>query len=125
MTRRDLQALAADVALVLLFAGIGRAEHDRGNVFLGVLDTAWPFLVGLGVGWVVVTQAGKRMPIGPGPGITVWLSTVIVGMVCRQLTGAGTAFSFIVVATLVLGAFLVGWRVILAWSRYRARNDAV
>lgn len=121
MIRRDFQALAVDVALVLLFAGLGRAEHDRGNVVLGVLDTAWPFLVGLGVGWIVVARAGKRMPIGPGPGITVWFTTVVVGMACRQITGAGTAFSFIVVATLVLGAFLFGWRVILAWSRHQAR----
>jgi hypothetical protein len=31
-------------------------------------------------------------------------------MILRVLSGQGTQFSFIVVATLVLGAFLLGWR---------------
>ncbi|MER2203614.1 MAG: DUF3054 domain-containing protein, partial [Rhodococcus sp. (in: high G+C Gram-positive bacteria)] len=43
-------------------------------------------------------------------GIVVWLSTVVIGMILRVLSGQGTQFSFIVVATLVLGAFLLGWR---------------
>ncbi|KRF17453.1 hypothetical protein ASG90_07725 [Nocardioides sp. Soil797] len=116
-----MKALAADLVLVLVFAAAGRAEHDKGNVILGVLDTAWPFLVGAGIGWLLVRQLGKREAIGIGPGITVWISTVLFGMVLRQLSGDGTAFSFIVVATLVLGVFLVGWR---ALARLLANRKA-
>jgi len=43
-------------------------------------------------------------------GIVVWLSTVVVGMLLRRLTGDGTAASFVVVALVVLGVFLLGWR---------------
>lgn len=114
MSPLALKALAADVVLILLFAAIGRAEHDKRNVVLGVLDTAWPFLAGALIGWLLVRQLGKRAATGIGPGITVWISTVLFGMILRQLTGDGTAFSFIVVATLVLGAFLVGTRALFS-----------
>lgn len=43
-------------------------------------------------------------------GVVVWLGAVVFGMILRVLSGQGTQFSFIVVATLVLGAFLLGWR---------------
>ena len=38
------------------------------------------------------------------------MTDVPIGMALRGLTHAGTAFSFIVVATLFLGAMLLGWR---------------
>lgn len=123
--RRTSLALAVDAVLVLVFAAIGRAEHERGNAMLGALMTAWPFLVGTAIGWLLVTQLGRRVPIEVGPGVTVWLSTVFFGMVLRQIAGEGTAFSFIVVATLVLGAFLLGWRAAHAWwSRREASSTA-
>lgn len=115
MSRRALIALGLDLILVLVFAAIGRAEHDKGNVVLGVLDTAWPFLVGAAIGWGLVHQLSGREATSIGPGITVWLSTVLFGMILRQVTGDGTAFSFIVVATLVLGVFLLGSRALQAW----------
>ena len=75
---------------------------------------------GTAIGWLVVIWAGKRSAISPGPGITVWLASVVIAMVLRQVAGHGTAFSFIVVATLVLGAFLLGWRAAYAvWSKRR------
>lgn len=115
MDRRTSLALAADALLVIVFAAIGRAEHERGNAVVGALETAWPFLVGTAIGWLLVTQLGRRMALDLGPGITVWLSTVIFGMVLRQIAGEGTALSFIVVATLVLAVFLLGWRAAYAW----------
>lgn len=110
MSPRTALALLADAILIVVFAAIGRAEHERGNAVLGALETAWPFLVGAAAGWLLVTQLGRRLPIEVGPGITVWLCAVVIGMVLRQLAGLGTAFSFIIVATLVLGVFLLGWR---------------
>lgn len=120
MSPLALKALAADIVLILVFAAIGRAEHDKGNVILGVLDTAWPFLVGALIGWLLVRQFGKREATGIGPGITVWICTILFGMILRQLTGDGTAFSFIVVATLVLGVFLVGTRAVFSLVLARA-----
>jgi Protein of unknown function (DUF3054) len=40
----------------------------------------------------------------------VWLGTVIGGMTLRVLTGAGVQLSFVVVASIVLALFILGWR---------------
>ncbi|TDD61007.1 DUF3054 domain-containing protein, partial [Actinomadura darangshiensis] len=41
----------ADVCCVLVFVGIGRSSHDEAASAAGFATTAWPFLVGLAVGW--------------------------------------------------------------------------
>jgi len=118
--RRPPVALALDLLLVVVFAAIGRASHDEANPVVGVLVTAWPFLVGTVVGWAVVRMLRKAWPLEVGPGITVWFATVLIGMVLRQSTGKGTAVSFVLVAALVLALFLVGWRALVALLERRA-----
>ena len=118
--RRPPVALALDLLLVVVFAAIGRASHDEANPVVGVLVTAWPFLVGTVVGWAVVRILRKAWPLEVGPGITVWFATVLIGMVLRQSTGQGTAVSFVLVAALVLALFLVGWRALVALLERRA-----
>ncbi len=55
-----------------------------------------------------------RRPLAVAPtGLVIWVVTVIVGMLLRLVAGQGVQFAFVVVATIVLGAFLVGWRVLL------------
>ncbi len=118
-TRPSTVAVAAviDVLCVTGFAAVGRASHDEA-VFAGLVSTAWPFLVALVAGWLV-TLAWRR-PLAPAhTGLGVWVVTVAGGMLLRALTGAGTAPAFIVVATLTLGALLVGWRAIAALARRR------
>ncbi|MDN5893407.1 MAG: DUF3054 domain-containing protein [Nocardioides sp.] len=115
MSRRTTLALVADALLIIIFASIGRAEHERGNAVVGALSTAWPFLVGAGIGWLLVTRLGRRLPVEMGPGITVWFCTVFLGMVLRRIAGDGTAFSFVIVASIVLAIFLLGWRAGYAW----------
>lgn len=118
--RRPAAALAVDVVLLVLFAGIGRASHEEANPVVGVLSTAWPFLVGTGLGWVVVRATRRAWPVAVAPGVTVWFATVLVGMVLRRATGQGTAMSFVVVASVVLAAFLLGWRALGAYAARRA-----
>lgn len=113
---------ALDVALVLAFAAVGRASHVKGVTVLGVLDTAWPFLVGLALGWAVARLRSGTWPRTVVQGLPVWLLTVAVGLVLRVVSGGGGApLSFAVVATLVLGAFLLGWRALAALGE-RARG---
>jgi hypothetical protein len=50
----------------------------------------------------------------------VW--TLVIGMVVRASTGVGTAIAFVIVAAVVLGAFLVGWRAALVWRTWRNRR---
>ena len=106
--------LAIDAALICLFAAIGRRNHGETSALLGVATTAWPFLAGVAAGWLVSLFAFHRAPLRVRDGVLVWLGTVVIGMVLRSLTHAGTAFSFIVVATLFLGAGLLGWRALAA-----------
>jgi len=111
---RITTGLAFDTALICLFAAIGRRNHGETSALLGVATTAWPFLAGMAAGWLVFLLAFRRAPLSVRDGVPVWLAAVAIGMVLRSLTDAGTAWSFIVVATLFLGATLLGWRAVAA-----------
>ncbi len=113
--------LGYDVVVVLAFAGIGRASHDEGLTIGGWAHTAWPFLVGLLVGWLL-TRLVRTAPGGVRGAMVIWLSTVAVGMVVRVITGAGTAVAFVIVALVFLGLFLLGGRAV---ATLVARRSAV
>lgn len=102
-----------------LFAGLGRRSHETGSVLLGVPDTAWPFWAGAALGWAATAAARRRVPTSLGDGVVVLASTVVGGMVLRQLTDRETAGSFIVVTTVVLAALLLGWRAVAGWIARR------
>ena len=110
-SRRGLVAAAVllDAACILAFCAIGRRNHGEGVTVAGVAETAWPFLVGMTVGWL--TSRGWRAPTALRPtGMWVWADTIAVGMGIRLGIGAGIAWSFILVATAVTGVLLLGWR---------------
>jgi hypothetical protein len=114
MNSRDRLPLAIglDVFVVVLFVAIGRRSHGESGAFAYVIETAAPFLIGLAVAWIAV-RVWKR-PTHLLTGVAIWPITVLVGMVVRNLVfDRGTAASFVVVATLFLGACLVGWRALL------------
>ena len=117
-----LLAAVLDVVLVSAFVLIGRGNHAEAFDVSGILVTLWPFLTGLVVGWLA-TRAW-RYPFAPVlPGIPIWLFTVAVGMLFRLLSGQGVAVSFVIVSIIVLGVFLLGWRLIAGVVvRRRARN---
>ena len=105
-------AAALDCCCVLVFVVIGRASHSKGEMLGGIASTAWPFLVGLAVGWLAARAWRRPLALVPS-GIGAWLGTVAVGMVLRVVSGQGTAFAFILVALAFLGLFMLGWR--LCW----------
>ena len=108
-TRPAVTALATDVVCVIVFCAIGRRSHAEGLTVSGIAETAWPFLVGTAAGWLL--SRGWRRPAALVPtGVTVWLCTVVAGMLLRKLTSAGTATSFIVVASLSTALLVLGWR---------------
>ncbi|GAA4090374.1 DUF3054 domain-containing protein [Actinomadura miaoliensis] len=117
---RNLGAAALDVACVLVFVAIGRASHEEAASLAGFAGTAWPFLVGLAVGWLV-TRAWRRPEAFVPAGAGIWVSTVVVGMVLRAVSGQGTAVAFIVVATLFTALVLLGWRGVVRVVRRPAR----
>jgi len=118
-------ALTADVACVLVFATVGRSSHGESTDLTGVLQTAWPFLTGYVLGLLLVR--GWQHPLRRLTGVALWVGTVVGGMMLRAVTGAGTQPSFVMVAAVVLGVMLLGWRGVLALvqvARSRAGGGA-
>ena len=104
-----------DVVLVVAFAAAGRASHDSA-ILAGLWQTSWPFLVGLAIGWLV-TRAWRAPAAPVRTGLGVWAATLLGGMVRRVASGQGVVVAFVIVAGLVLLAFLVGWRALAAGIR--------
>nr|WP_281497278.1 DUF3054 domain-containing protein [Ornithinimicrobium sp. F0845] len=97
--------------VVAVFVLIGRATHEEGFAWSGTLQALWPFVVALLAGWLAARAL--RLPLTtPRAGGVVWPVTLVLGMGLRALSGQGTALPFMIVATLVLGAGLLGWRLI-------------
>jgi hypothetical protein len=118
---RPAVAAVVDALLVILFVAIGRGSHEEGSAVGGTLRVAAPFLIALGLGWLL----GRRRwatPLRIPFGLHLWGVTIVVGMVLRHVAfDRGTAPSFIVVASIVLGVFLVGWRALAAHLLARGR----
>jgi hypothetical protein len=107
--RRAVIALFADVVCVIVFCVIGRRSHAEGLTVAGIARTAWPFLAGAGVGWLLI--GGWRRPFTVIPtGVVVWVCTIVVGMTLRKVTSAGVSSSFVVVASVSTAVLLLGWR---------------
>ena len=117
---RFVPALVLDAVLVLVFAVIGRASHDEDPG--GFLLTAWPFIVALLVGHLVAAllPGRPRRPWSLAWGAVVWAVTVVGGLLLRVASGDTAQVAFIIVATLVLGVLLIGWRAVAALLRRRA-----
>ncbi|MDV3128507.1 DUF3054 domain-containing protein [Mycobacterium sp. 21AC1] len=123
MRRTSALAFLGDLLCVVVFCTLGRRSHAEGLTVAGVAETAWPFLVGTVVGWLV--SRGWQRPTSLAPtGIAVWVSTVVIGMLLRKATSAGVAGSFIVVATLVTAVLLLGWRAVAAGAGRRANSQS-
>lgn len=105
-------AVAADVACVLVFCAVGRRSHAEGITVSGLAETAWPFVTGTAVGWLLARGWHRPTALSP-TGLIVWVATVAVGMALRKLSGQGVAVSFIVVASTVTALLLLGWRLAL------------
>ena len=113
-------AQVLDVVLVLVFVLIGRVSHKEDLGIVGVLTTLWPFLVGLVVGHIV-TFAWRRPFAVVRTGLGVWAATVVVGMLLRLASGQGVEPGFVIVTTIVLAVFLLGWRAVASAVARRRR----
>lgn len=113
----------ADLIAITVFVLIGRSSHHHGYALLGVIQTLWPFVAGAAVGWSIVYVYShvrssdwfgrdfRPERLAPA-GLTIWVCTVAIGMVLRYLFHEGTELSFIIVASVALGVFLLGWRAV-------------
>ena len=121
---RQVQVAAIiDVVAVVAFVVIGRKNHDEGSALSGIVKVAAPFLIALACGWLAA-RAWKS-PMAVGTGITIWLVTIIGGLVLRKVAfDGGTAVPFIIVASLFNLATLVGWRFVAEWRSARGTTGS-
>lgn len=123
MTRNAVSATSpvragiADLIGVLLFVAIGRASHAEALSVVGFATTAWPFVAGLALGWLIM-RAWRHPTAIRWTGLGVWAITIVVGLVLRVASGDGAPVDFVVVTAVVIGVFLLGWRgVVLTLAR--------
>lgn len=113
---------ALDVVSVLAFAASGRAQHGTGT--WGFLLTAWPFLVGLAAGWLLLRVWRTPERLWP-EGVVLVAVTVAIGMALRVATGGGNApWTFVMVATITLTLLMLGHRLV-AGLVHRRRTRGV
>ena len=115
-------ALIIDVALLLVFAAIGRRNHDEGDTLAGVIGTAWPFVAG----WLLgATAVGlRRAPLAVRRALGTWAVALPTGLVLRGLDrGDAPPVSFAIVALLFTLVTLVGWRVVAGLRTTRRAAD--
>ena len=120
MNNRVVVAALADLASIVVFVAIGRRNHDEGTAVDGIATVAAPFVISLAVGWVAA-RAWTR-PTQVGAAFIIWPITVALGMLLRNLVfDRGTALPFIIVATVVTGVFLIGWRMVAGRATHSGR----
>ena len=123
MDHRTPLAAGLDTFAVVLFVAIGRREHERDSAIAGLIETAAPFLIALALAWLVL-RVWKR-PTEWRTGVGVWAIVVVAGMLLRKLVfDDGTATAFVIVATLFLALFIVGWRLAFAAMNRRPLRRA-
>ncbi|MFI7589117.1 DUF3054 domain-containing protein [Spongisporangium articulatum] len=105
-----LACFGADAAVVLLFVALGRYSHDERLSPGGMLETGWPFAVGLLGGYVAVVFT--RWPaVSLGAGLISSVKLVIVAMVLRYgIARDDVPLAFVVTSTVFLVGAMVGWR---------------
>lgn len=113
-TRLWIPAVIADLLLILVFAAIGRDAHARGDIISGAFATAWPFLAGAAIAWVIARAWRAPLAVWPS-GVCIWIGAVLVGMLLRAVTGQTVVLPFVLVAMISLAVFLLGYRALAAW----------
>lgn len=109
-----------DLVAVVAFVAIGRRNHDEDSGLGNLLEIAAPFMIGVAAGWAILRM--WQSPLWSNRAIGMWLITVAVGMTLRKTVfDRGTAVSFVIVTTVVLGVFLLGWRGVAEQLRARRR----
>jgi hypothetical protein len=111
-------ALTADAVAVVVFAAIGRANHDRPDDLLGLLSTAGPFLAGLVVAWILPVV--RAHPQGLRAGFVVWGGTAVLGLALRAAFTGQLPPTFVAVTGGALAVLLLGWRGLTSCVAYLA-----
>ncbi|RNE49986.1 DUF3054 domain-containing protein [Corynebacterium alimapuense] len=121
-------ALAADVVAITIFAFLARVAHQTEEMPLNVsgwLSTLWPFLIGVAVAWMIIVLAHwDGAQLAPA-GVLAWAITAVTGLAIWGLrNGEFPHWSFIIVATVMSGLLMLGWRIVARFV-IRAKSTAI
>lgn len=112
--RSSVPAILWDALAVLVFAILARLAHNTESdpfTLTNVLNTYWPFLIGSVGAGVVLMAMGRNLRLIVPSGLIVWVATVVVGLsIWGVRHGSVPHWSFILVATIMSGLVLLGWR---------------
>lgn len=102
-----------DVLAILAFAIFARMAHkSEPFTVLNILDTWWPFLIGVVIAWGYFAWR-KVSGVVLSSGVIVWACTVVSGLgIWAANNGRTPHISFIIVATVMSGLLLLGWRLV-------------
>jgi len=104
-------AVVLDVCCFLVFAIAGRHSHGEDEGLRQLVVVAAPFVVA----WFVVAFfAGVYRSSSLGRVVLAWLVAWPLALALRAATGRGVPVSFDLVALVVNGALLVGWRFVVS-----------
>lgn len=113
--------LIVDVIAIAVFAFLARLAHQSDSMplsFLGWLETLWPFLLGVGLSWILISLRGWDGARPAPAGVSAWLITAFIGLVIWGLRNASVPhWSFILVATVMSGLLMLGWRALARLRR--------
>ncbi|WIM67502.1 DUF3054 domain-containing protein [Corynebacterium breve] len=103
-------AFSLDLVAISVFAVLARMAHQSDEMpfnFMGFLSTLWPFVIGVGAGWLIA----ELTKIAKGRAVVIWLVTVIVGLtIWGMRNSAFPHWSFIIVASVMSALLMFGWR---------------
>lgn len=111
-------AAFADCLAILVFAILARLAHNTPEMpfgFKGVMETAWPFLLGGLIAWAVIEFLLHTASRGHtfAMGAIVWVCSVFFGLLVWGIRhGAVPHWSFMIVASVMSAVLLLGWRAI-------------
>ena len=110
-------SLGLDLVSVLALVVIGTRNHDTDTGVGGVLFVAAPFWIAVLVARAVPVV--RKFPTGLGAGAVTWVVAVVGGMTLRRfIFDRGTAVAFVIVASIFLGATMLGWRAVATRRRH-------
>lgn len=107
--------LAFDLLAIAAFTVLARVAH--GNLAPSeLIQTFWPFALGACFAWaIMMVRAADRTvpPVSITFGAAVWLGTVVTGLIIWGLRhGHFPHYSFVIVASVMSGLLLIGWRLV-------------
>ena len=116
-----MRSYGIDLIAIVVFAVLGRRNHDEGTAVTGILVVAWPFVAGWTIAWFATRL--HRRPESAAGALRALAVAIPIALALRVATDRGIAPAFIVVACVFLGLVLVGrrWLVALVGGRRRTR----